>query len=913
MRVDVTDNLGAGTSCVPATPDTYNAGFWYRATSAAVTTVQAVVGFFGSTDCTGGALLQFTLAPGQPILDGGWYQHIGTISAPQGTQSARLSMQVGCSGAPDGADKSLNDSALGVLQACAATTTAWFDDVLLDELAQCSNFADDDLDGFVDYPDDPDCTGASDDSEFPDAQCSDGTDNDLDGLTDYPSDPGCTSASDNNEVNPTLSIGNVTVTEGDSGTTNATFTITKSGSSDTVAQVSYATADGSATAPSDYQPTQGTVAFKTNETTKTITVGVAGDTTPEADESFVVNLSNPSVALIADAQGVGTITNDDAAPQPTFSISDASVTEGNTGTTNATFTVTRAGPAGTSASVSYATADSTATAPNDYQGTSGTLDFGPNETQLPITVAVVGETSVEPDETFFVDLSNPANATISDGRGIGTITNDDAAQPTFSISDATITEGNTGTSNATFTVTKGGPPGASGSISFATADGTATAPSDYQSTSGTVNFGPSETQKPVPVPVVGDTTAEPNETFVVNLSSPTNATINDGQGVGTVTNDDLTVGPATQCGDGLDNDGNGFIDYPLDLGCASASDQTEATDPAAPTEIIDSRFATEPAKVVPKIGLALTVTNAQGGRVTTVGPAARRTSSAAPTAAKISCGKGSYACYATATADQRIQMRATPASGYEFMGWSGACSGQAALCTLTAQAVEQVGAAFAPARPRPARVRFALRKVRVARWGWKGSEGHATIVGNGSVSRPTRFVIEVRRPSGGRLLKRVQRKQSGVFQLSLRLKKKFPGGSRLLPGGYVIAVRGTAQGIRLPLRIQALTMPQPVEGVVSGSRLGTTRGGPRVKAPLPAGSKQAWVTFVMAAQPRSGRIFVRWSQVQPRAAAIGDHDESNRPEIQTGIGASGGINGRFRVTLFAAGKRVSTRIVRVGS
>ena len=90
--------------------------------------------------------------------------------------------------------------------------------------------------------------------------CSDEQDNDGDGLTDFPNDPGCTSASDTTEQNPTLSINDVTVTEGNSGTTNATFTVTKAGTSNTTVRVSYATADGSATAPSDYQAASGTSA-----------------------------------------------------------------------------------------------------------------------------------------------------------------------------------------------------------------------------------------------------------------------------------------------------------------------------------------------------------------------------------------------------------------------------------------------------------------------------------------------------------------------------------------------------------------------------------------------------------------------------------------------------------------------------
>src|SRR5690606_37058422 len=112
---------------------------------------------------------------------------------------------------------------------------------------------------------------------------------------------------------------------------------------------------------------------------------------------------------------------------------DVSLTEGDAGMTNAIFTVTLADATAAAlgvratvpVTVDYATADGTATAPGDYTATNGTLTFAPGETTKTIAVPVVGDTAIEPNETFFVNLSNPTNATIADGQGIGTITNDD--------------------------------------------------------------------------------------------------------------------------------------------------------------------------------------------------------------------------------------------------------------------------------------------------------------------------------------------------------------------------------------------------------------------------------------------------------------------------------------------------------
>ncbi|HUQ32902.1 MAG TPA: Calx-beta domain-containing protein [Pyrinomonadaceae bacterium] len=231
-----------------------------------------------------------------------------------------------------------------------------------------------------------------------------------------------------NDNPPSLSINDVSVAEGDTGTTNATFTVTLSAASSFTVTVNFATADGTATVGSDYQSTSGTLTFNPGETTKTIPVPVNGDMTFEADETFVVNLSTPANATISDTQGQGTITNDDAAPPlPAITIDDVTVTEGNSGTKTATFTVSLSISPTSIVTVDYATANGTATAGSDYQATTGTLTFNPGETTKTIGVTINGDTVVEANETFFVNLTNAVNAFISDGQGLGTIQNDDTA------------------------------------------------------------------------------------------------------------------------------------------------------------------------------------------------------------------------------------------------------------------------------------------------------------------------------------------------------------------------------------------------------------------------------------------------------------------------------------------------------
>ncbi|MCI0682547.1 MAG: Ig-like domain-containing protein [Gemmataceae bacterium] len=133
-------------------------------------------------------------------------------------------------------------------------------------------------------------------------------------------------------------------------------------------------------------------------------------------------------ALVSDF--TWTFTTAAAPPPPSLSINNASVSEGNSGTTTAGFTVTLSASSSQTVTVQYATANGSASAGSDYVATSGTLTFTPGQTTRPIAVTVNGDTTVESDETFTVSLSNPTNATIAQGVGTGTITNDDAPPAT---------------------------------------------------------------------------------------------------------------------------------------------------------------------------------------------------------------------------------------------------------------------------------------------------------------------------------------------------------------------------------------------------------------------------------------------------------------------------------------------------
>lgn len=374
---------------------------------------------------------------------------------------------------------------------------------------------------------------------------------------------------------PTLSVTDVSVTEGNFGTVPATFTVTLSAASASTVSVAYATANGTALSPGDYQAANGTLSFAPGVTTQQVTVLVNGDFVSEAAETFLLDLSAPVNAVIADAQGVGTILDDDSTPSLT--INDVSVLEGAAGTVTAVFTLSLSGPSGLTVTVNAATANGTATTAtgvggSDYVATSATVTFAPGTTTRTFAVTVNGDTLNEPDETFLVNLTQPFNATLADNQGQGTILNDDAL-PALSITDEQALEGNAGQTAFTFTVSLSSQSGQPVTVSYATSNGTAAAGSDYTGANGTLTFAPGQTQRAVTVQVTGDTTDEPNETFDLDLSNASNATIADARGVGTILNDDSSL-PGLNVSDASASESASTITHTVTLSAASTQTVT---------------------------------------------------------------------------------------------------------------------------------------------------------------------------------------------------------------------------------------------------------------------------------------------------------------------------------------------------
>jgi YD repeat-containing protein len=361
-----------------------------------------------------------------------------------------------------------------------------------------------------------------------------------------------------------FSISDASVAEG--GT--LAFTVTKSNATAGSLSVFVSTANGSATSGVDYTAYSSTLTFAAAETAKTINVVTANNGIVDGTRVLYANLSNASAgSAILDMQGSGTINDNEVAVTPSFSIGDASATEGG----DLAFTVTKSGLTGSTFSINYASANQTATAPADYLSASGTLTFLPAETSKAVVIPTSQETSIENNETFRINLSGASGgATISDPQAIGTIVSDDGVG--FSISNANTVEGGI----MTFTVTKTGPTTSTLTINYATAYGTATS-DDFTAKSGTLTFAPADQAKGINVTTHVTPFYEDDEVFTLNLSQGTGTyTITDGQGVGTISEGG---GSCSTCLTANESEPAGNSQAPVESGSVPQISAEEPTQP----------------------------------------------------------------------------------------------------------------------------------------------------------------------------------------------------------------------------------------------------------------------------------------------------------------------------------------------
>lgn len=306
------------------------------------------------------------------------------------------------------------------------------------------------------------------------------------------------------------------------------------------ATVDYTTSDGTAAAGSDYTATTGTLTFNSGEFTKTIVVPILDDRAVEGPEQFTVSLVNPSPDATLGAPSAAAVTiTDYEQGNLQFTTNATSVNEA---AGSVTITVTRTGGSDGAVGASYATQGITATAGSDFTATSGTVNFA-NGDAAPksFNVPIANDAVVEGNETFNVNLFAPTGGALVGSPTTEVVTIVDNAPPgtvQFSTAATSVAES---AGSVTLTVTRTGGSNGALSVTYTTANGTATAPSDYPATTGTVTFANGDTApKTIVIPIVSDAIPEPPESFTVTLSNPTAGAL------GPIVTEAVTITPPIQ-------------------------------------------------------------------------------------------------------------------------------------------------------------------------------------------------------------------------------------------------------------------------------------------------------------------------------------------------------------------------------
>ncbi|MCX7072599.1 MAG: S8 family serine peptidase [Gammaproteobacteria bacterium] len=338
-----------------------------------------------------------------------------------------------------------------------------------------------------------------------------------------------------------------------------TISVQRGGGDSGAISVNYATSNGTATAGSDYGAASGTLNWADGDSAaKTFTVAAIDDALAEGNESINLTLSAPGGGASLGTQRTAVLNildNDNAPGSIAFTAANVSVAEA---AGAVTVSVARTGGSYGAASVSYATANSSAASGSDYTASSGTLSWASGDSVVKtIRVPVLNDTLAEASESFQIRLSAASGASLgSVSSSTVTIVDDDSPSPNgtlqFSAGAQTVAE-NAG--SATITVSRSlGAVGAV-SVNYASSNGSAVAGSDYTATSGTLRWADGDsTAKTFTVPITDDAVAEAGETLTLSLSGATGGAV-----LGTTKTQTLTI---------ADNDGLPGV---LALSAATAS------------------------------------------------------------------------------------------------------------------------------------------------------------------------------------------------------------------------------------------------------------------------------------------------------------------------------------------------------
>jgi hypothetical protein len=346
--------------------------------------------------------------------------------------------------------------------------------------------------------------------------------------------------------------------------------------------VDYSTANGSAIAGQDFTPATGRLTFLPGESTKTISVPLINDVDAEGNETFKLELSNPTTGVIARGSAIATIGANDApaVSQPRIVVGDVTVSEGDV---YANLVVQLTAPSSNRVAVNYTTTPWTAQsgAGYDFLATSGTLTFLPGETTKSVRVDLtdVDQRSTayaEPIERFKLQLSNPSNATLKgDGFAWIQVVDNDTLKdnPGVYVGDALLNE-DAGVARFDVTLGRAVGEGATGTVSvaFRTVDGTAKAGLDYQSVSGTLTFLPGESVKTVEVQLVNDALPESFESFQLVLSDALTGELMDAHGAALIAPSDQAASrtPTITALSAYTTESQGFVDVWVFMDAPSA-------------------------------------------------------------------------------------------------------------------------------------------------------------------------------------------------------------------------------------------------------------------------------------------------------------------------------------------------------
>jgi len=281
--------------------------------------------------------------------------------------------------------------------------------------------------------------------------------------------------------------------------------------------VAYTTSDGTAVAGADYTTASGTLTFNPGQISATFNVPLINDNLDEPDEIINMALSNPTNAtLSAQATSIRTILDDD--PQPSVQFAGASLSVGE-GAGSATMAVNLSAASGRTVMVTYTTSDGTAGAGSDYTTASGTLIFAPGQTSRSFNISIADDSLAELDETLQIGLSNPSNASLgATASATLTISDNDVARPTVSMSASDGGAAEAGPDGGIFTITRSGST-ATALVVHYNSGGSASPGADYAALSGSATIPAGQASATIVVTPVDDLLVEGAETVLVTLSA----------------------------------------------------------------------------------------------------------------------------------------------------------------------------------------------------------------------------------------------------------------------------------------------------------------------------------------------------------------------------------------------------------